>query len=271
MSRAVHRVGSMPVLCGDHGLQRRRTVSGLTGIFTGRVGRISAPRSTPWNDPLGQIVTPLGALATLEQAKPPKADADWLSSVFVGPAFFIGRAHPAVHAQMLVLPFAVHLDIVILVTHGSPPRLVVLANGKETKTIPGAFRAVPLDLDDRIHHHVVREAEVLLGPLEQLPNRLMALRCAEAALPNAVLDEQCRDFVRIMILVSDRAIAGFQLFDSLNVLKPGQALFELSYVHCENPFSGCDQCLGTLIGDDSFHLADLLGRWYGSKDRSAHP
>src|SRR5215467_12162358 len=110
-----------------------------------------------------RFATP-GARATLEHARLPKTDADSLSSVFGSPAFFIGRAHPAVRTQMLVFPFAIHLDIFLLVTHG-----------KKTKKIPCTLRTVPLDFDDRIHHHVVREAEALLGPLEQPANRLMAL------------------------------------------------------------------------------------------------
>jgi hypothetical protein len=33
----------------------------------------------------------------------------------------------------LVLPFAVHLDVVVLVIRRAPPRLVVLAHGQERK------------------------------------------------------------------------------------------------------------------------------------------
>src|SRR5262249_51303836 len=199
----------------------------------------------PYQTHLSQIVAPPGALTTLEQTNPPTTTADSFYSVCVGPAFFIGGVHPAMHAQMLILPYAVHLDVVILVMHGEPPRLVVLAEGEETKTIPYALCPVPCDLDERIHHHVVREAYLLLGALEQLANGLMALCCAQATFPNTIFDEQRSDFVWVMILVTYRAIARLQLLDGLDVLEPGQALFELRHLHCEHSFSGCNEFLGT--------------------------
>ena len=81
---------------------------------------------------------------------------------------------------MLVLPFPVHLDVVVLVARGQPLCLIVLAKRKGTKKVPDPLGTIALDLDDRIHDHVLREADVLLEGLEQLADSLMALGLTEA-------------------------------------------------------------------------------------------
>jgi hypothetical protein len=85
-------------------------------------------------------------------------------------------------------------------------------------------------------------------------NSLMAF-FAGAALPNAIFDEQRRDFVRVMIFIGYRVLARFQLLDCLNVLKPRQAFFELRHVHCEHSFSGCYPFLGPSSGENIFHFS----------------
>ena len=94
------------------------------------------------------------------------------------------RSSLEVRTQMLVLPLLIHLDVVVLVPRDHPLRLIILAKRKGAKKVPYALGAVPLDLDDGIHHHVLREADQALEGLKQLTNGRMAWRFAEvAALP----------------------------------------------------------------------------------------
>ncbi len=121
---------------------------------------------------------------------------------------------------MLVLPLPIHLDVVVLVPAGDPARAVVLAKSERPQQIPGAFRPVAIDLDARVEDIVLREADQLLKALEQLANRVVTLGLAEiAALPDAVLDEDFRDSVRIVIVVADIAIERLQLLDRLDIFE----------------------------------------------------
>src|SRR6266704_5923041 len=138
---------------------------------------------------------------------------------------------------MLELPFAVHFDIIVFVAHGGPLRLIILTKRKGAQKVPGGLCAVSINVDDRIHHHVLGEANELLEGLKQLANSGMALCFPEVSpFPYAVFDEQRRDAVWIMIIVADLAVTRFQLLDGLKVLDTNNPLFEFRQVHCEPSF-----------------------------------
>src|SRR5712664_1220945 len=93
----------------------------------------------------------------------------------LGPTVLVRSGQPDDCAKMLVLPFAIHLHIVILIAAGYPPCIILLAKGERPEQVPSALRAVTIDLDDRIHQVVLREADQLLKAFEQFSNRCVSL------------------------------------------------------------------------------------------------
>src|SRR5260370_22914692 len=52
------------------------------------------------------------------------------------------------------------------------------------------------------------------------------------ALPDAVGREQRGDFRRIVILVADRAVAGLEFLDRLDIFENRDSFFEVADIHC---------------------------------------
>src|SRR5271156_3500871 len=139
---------------------------------------------------------------------------------------------------MRELPLAVELDVVVFVASAEPHCSVPAAHRERPEKVPDAGGAVAADLDDRIHHVVLREADALLEALEQFANRVMPLMPPDArAFPDAVGGEQPGDFRWIVIVVADRAVAGLELLDRLDVFENGDPLFEFVEIHgyCLSP------------------------------------
>ena len=150
-----------------------------------------------------------------------------LALLFGSPASGVRSVHPDKRAEMFELPFAVYFDIIVLVAHGSPFGLILFPKGKRPQKIPGHLGLISIDVHNRIHNHVLRKANKLLEALEQLADGGMALRFPKvAAFPNAVFDEQGGDGVRIVVIITDRAIARFQFLDRFPVLDPCKPFFE---------------------------------------------
>jgi hypothetical protein len=79
---------------------------------------------------------------------------------------------------------------------------------------------------------VLREADSFLEALEQLADRVVPLMPPDAgALPDAVGREQCGDFLGIVILVADGAVASLEFLDCLDVFENSDPLFELANFH----------------------------------------
>jgi hypothetical protein len=79
---------------------------------------------------------------------------------------------------------------------------------------------------------VLRELEHFAEAGEQRADRRVPLRLAEVgALPDPVLREQRGDRVRVVVVVADVAVADLELLDRLDVLEPGDALFECREIH----------------------------------------
>src|SRR5262249_7632432 len=154
------------------------------------------------------------------------------TSFLVRPAGLVRSRHPPNRAQVLEFPFAPHPDIVLFVAGREPPRAIPLAEGERPQEIPDAGRAIAVDLDSRIHHIVLREADSIAKAFEQLPDRGMALMRADAiAFPDAVVREQLGDLIRVVIIVAHGAIARLELLDSFGVFENGDALLEIGGCH----------------------------------------
>src|SRR5262249_48047519 len=72
------------------------------------------------------------------------------------PTFFVVRAHRrTLHAQVLDLPHAVLLHVVVVIARGQPFRLVAFAHRERDEEVPHCVRTLAVHVDDRVHHHVL--------------------------------------------------------------------------------------------------------------------
>src|SRR5258705_1631800 len=76
----------------------------------------------------------------------------------------------------------------------------------------------------------------MLEVLKQLADRVVSLmRSDPGAFPNPVGRKQRGDFLGIVIVVTDRAVASLEFFDRLDVLENGDSFFELGNIHFKPP------------------------------------
>src|SRR6266851_440547 len=151
----------------------------------------------------------------------------------LGPSRLVRRRHPADRAQMLELPLPVDLDVVVLVARRQPYRPVTLAERERPHEIPAALRLVAIDLDNRVHHVMLREADPLLETLEQLANRRKPLMLPDGAdaLPDSVLGKQRRNLRGVVIIVADGAITRLEFLDRLDILDNRDPLLQFGIIH----------------------------------------
>src|SRR5712691_8498225 len=99
----------------------------------------------------------------------------------------------------MVLPLAVDLDVVVVVSPSKPSRLLPFGKGNRLKDVPSSFGLVAIYLDHRIHHQVHGKRERCGCCLdEKLANRLTAAIGAKAAaFPDGVFGEAGLDSVWI--------------------------------------------------------------------------
>src|SRR5258708_16826209 len=133
---------------------------------------------------------------------------------------------------MRELPLAVELDAIVFVASAEPHRTISAAHRERADEIPDAGCAIAIDFDDRIHHVMLREADPFLEALEQFADRVVSLMPSDAgALPDTVGREQRGDLRRIVILVTDRAVAGLEFLDRLDIFENRDSLFEVADIH----------------------------------------
>src|SRR4029077_3065575 len=102
--------------------------------------------------------------------------------------------------------------------------------------IPRSCGAIAGHFDDRVDHHVLRKTDRLLETDEQLADGGVSFRVPDAAaFPLAILGEDRGDAVRIVVVVADRAVGCFQLFDRLDALETIDAFCQVLQVHFESP------------------------------------
>ena len=122
---------------------------------------------------------------------------------------------------MLILPLAVELDVVVLIAAGDPAGVVLLAESERPDQVPGAMRAVAVNLDLRIEDVMLREADELLKAREELPDGVVTLGLAEiAALPDTVARRRFADSIGIVIVIANIAVERLELLDRLDILEP---------------------------------------------------
>src|SRR5580693_2399948 len=133
---------------------------------------------------------------------------------------------------MLELPFTVNLHVIVFIARRQPQRAIALAKREWPHEIPVALRPIPLHLNNGVHDVMLRETDPLLEALEQRPDGGVSLMTSDVgALPDAILDEQRRNLVGIVIVVADGAVTRLQLLDRFGVLAQRDALFEFRYIH----------------------------------------
>src|SRR5262249_22751609 len=133
---------------------------------------------------------------------------------------------------VLEFPLTLHLHIVVFVTGCEPPRAIPLAQREWPQEIPDAPGAIAVDLDSRIHHIVLREADSIAKAFKQLTDRGVArMRPDAIAFPDAIIREQLGDLIRVVIVVAHGAIARLELLDRLDVFENGNALLEIRACH----------------------------------------
>src|SRR5260370_1924347 len=149
------------------------------------------------------------------------------------PSRLVRRRHRANGGKMLDLPLPVDLDVVVLVARRQPYRPVTLAERERPHEIPAALRLVPIDLDNRVHHVMLREADPLLETLEQLANRRMPLMLPDGAdaLPDSVLGKHRRNLRGVLIIVADGAITRLELLDHLDILENREPPLRFGIIH----------------------------------------
>src|SRR5579862_3594953 len=145
---------------------------------------------------------------------------------------------------MRELPLAVELDVVLLIACAEPHRAIPVTHRERSEEIPDAGRAIAADVDDRIHHVMLRETDSLLEALEKFANRVVSLMPPDAgAFPNAVRREQRGDFRGIVILVANGAVACLEFLDRLDIFENRDPFFEVADIH-RNPLCGYFSAVG---------------------------
>src|SRR5262249_28091330 len=140
--------------------------------------------------------------------------------------------HPADCAQMLELPFAVDLYVIVFIAGCQPIGAVTLAKSERSHEIPARLCPIAVNFNDRVHHIVLREADTIAKALEQVANRRMALMGSDAgALPDPIFGKERRDHVGIMIIVADCTVTGFEFFDRLDIFENSNSLFQFLSSH----------------------------------------
>jgi hypothetical protein len=132
-------------------------------------------------------------------------------------------------AEMGVFPFAVDLDVVVVVIRSDPSHVITLARRVRAQEIPNGLGAIAVHPDNWVHSIMLAEADQFAQAREQLCDRSVALRNAEilAAVPDAILGEERYDSLRVVTGIADRTIARLELLDRLDVLKPGDTFGEI--------------------------------------------
>ena len=110
----------------------------------------------------------------------------------------VGGQELAVHLDVGEEPLAVALHQVVVVLGGEPAGLLLAVDhhGAPHDEPPPRVGGVAVDGDDRVHHRVDGEDDLVLDADEELPDFVYALVAAEvAAVPDGVLDEEAHHAV----------------------------------------------------------------------------
>ena len=91
---------------------------------------------------------------------------------------------------MLVLPFAVHFNVVVIVSQCHPSFFIILSQGPRPHDVPDTRGAIAVDRYNWVHHIVLRECEHFAEFAEQCANFFVPRGLAKIlTFPNCILSK----------------------------------------------------------------------------------